>query len=223
LKILNKKIKPTQMTINNNNNNSSEENELMDQQEDSGEQTDSGISSTFTTDIEQMFADTVNNVSRARSWPRSNSCSRRFFIQFLVNSNLNCSSSNGHDMTFLNNTNNTNTTVLPDFQYLTSPSGEQKPLPTNSTTNTTTINHIPTYPIPKSVDCNQYGNNITNSANHNHHQQQHHSNASHVSRIDLTLQSVFTLSPVILAQMSIVYEQFHLSTANYKHWPHYDR
>lgn len=34
----------------------------MDQQEDSGEQTDSGISSTFTTDIEQMFAETVNNV-----------------------------------------------------------------------------------------------------------------------------------------------------------------
>ena len=126
-------------------------------------------------------------------------------------------------MTFLNNTNNTNTTVLPDFQYLTSPSGEQKPLPTNNTTNTTTINHIPTYPIPKSVDCNQYGNNITNSANHNHHQQQHHSNASHVSTIHLTLKPLLTLSPAILAQMSIVYEQFHLSTANYKHWSHHDR
>ena len=36
---------------------------MSDQQEDSGEQTDSGISSTFTTDIEQMFADTVNNVN----------------------------------------------------------------------------------------------------------------------------------------------------------------
>ena len=151
------------------------------------------------------------------------------FFQFLVNSNLNCSSSNGHDMTFLNNTNNT--TVLPDFQYLTSPSGEQKPLQTNSTINTTTINHIPTYPIPKSVDCHQYGNNITNSANHNHHQQQqqqqqqqqHHSNPSHVSTIDFTLTSILTLSPVILAQMSTVYEQFHLATANYKHWSYHDR
>lgn len=47
------------MTILNNNDN----HEMMDQQEDSGEQTDSGISSTFTTDIEQMFADTVNNVN----------------------------------------------------------------------------------------------------------------------------------------------------------------
>jgi hypothetical protein len=61
LKILNKKIKPTQMTILNTN----EENEIMDQHDDnSGEQTDSGISSTFTTDIEQMFADTVNNVNK---------------------------------------------------------------------------------------------------------------------------------------------------------------
>ena len=42
--------------------NGHEGNEMMDQQEDSGEQTDSGISSTFTTDIEQMFAETVNNV-----------------------------------------------------------------------------------------------------------------------------------------------------------------
>ena len=29
----------------------------------SGEQTDSGISSTFTNDIEQIFAETVNNVN----------------------------------------------------------------------------------------------------------------------------------------------------------------
>jgi hypothetical protein len=58
-------------------------------------------------------------------------------------------------MTFLNNT--ATTTVLPDFQYLTSPSGEQ-PL--------TTTNHIPIYPIPKSVDVNQNGNNITNHNNH---------------------------------------------------------
>ena len=40
-----------------------EENDLMDQHDDnSGEQTDSGISSTFTNDMEQMFAETVNNV-----------------------------------------------------------------------------------------------------------------------------------------------------------------
>jgi hypothetical protein len=112
-------------------------------------------------------------------------------LQFLVNSNLNCSSSNGHELTFLNTTNNNNnaanhngasngnttTTVLPDFQYLTSPSGEQPTL-------TATTNHIPTCPIPKSVDCNQYGNNITNNNNHHHHQQQqqhHHSNGTHVS------------------------------------------
>ncbi len=60
LKILNKKIKPTQMTISNNN----EENDMMEQHDDnSGEQTDSGISSTFTNDMEQMFAETVNNVN----------------------------------------------------------------------------------------------------------------------------------------------------------------
>jgi hypothetical protein len=41
-----------------------EENDLMDQHDDnSGEQTDSGISSTFTNDMEQMFAETVNNVN----------------------------------------------------------------------------------------------------------------------------------------------------------------
>jgi hypothetical protein len=68
-------------------------------------------------------------------------------------------------MTFLNN--NTTTTVLPDFQYLTSPSGEQ-PL-------STTSNHIPIYPIPKSVDVNQYGNNITNNTNL-------HSNTTHVNK-----------------------------------------
>jgi hypothetical protein len=60
LKILNKKIKPTQLTISN----TKEENDIMMEQHDdnSGEQTDSGISSTFTNDIEQMFAETVNNV-----------------------------------------------------------------------------------------------------------------------------------------------------------------
>ncbi len=48
------------MTISHNN----EDNEIMDQHDDnSGEQTDSGISSTFTNDIEQMFAETVNNVN----------------------------------------------------------------------------------------------------------------------------------------------------------------
>jgi hypothetical protein len=57
-------------------------------------------------------------------------------------------------MTFLNNT---TTTVLPDFQYLTSPTDE-KPI--------STISHIPIYPIPKSVDVNQYGNNITNNTTH---------------------------------------------------------
>jgi len=60
LKILNKKIKPAQVTITKND----EESEIMEQHDDnSGEQTDSGISSTFTNDIEQMFADTVNNVN----------------------------------------------------------------------------------------------------------------------------------------------------------------
>jgi hypothetical protein len=48
------------MTISNNN----EGNEIMEQHDDnSGEQTDSGISSTFTNDMEQMFAETVNNVN----------------------------------------------------------------------------------------------------------------------------------------------------------------
>lgn len=62
LKILNKKGKPTQTATPNTN----EDNEMMEQQHDdnSGEQTDSGISSTFTNDIEQMFAETVNNVNR---------------------------------------------------------------------------------------------------------------------------------------------------------------
>ena len=58
-------------------------------------------------------------------------------------------------MTFLNNNNHT-TTVLPDFQYLTSPSGDQ-PLSTP----------IPNH-IPKSIDVNQYGNNITNNNNTTH-------------------------------------------------------
>jgi hypothetical protein len=48
------------MTLSNNH----EENEIMEQNDDnSGEQTDSGISSTFTNDMEQMFAETVNNVN----------------------------------------------------------------------------------------------------------------------------------------------------------------
>jgi len=48
------------MTISNNN----EGNEIMEEHDDnSGEQTDSGISSTFTNDMEQMFAETVNNVN----------------------------------------------------------------------------------------------------------------------------------------------------------------
>jgi hypothetical protein len=67
-------------------------------------------------------------------------------------------------MTFLNNT---NTTVLPDFQFLTSPSDEQL------TPASTTMNHIPIYPIPKTIDCNQYGNNITNN---------NHSNTNHVNK-----------------------------------------
>lgn len=82
-------------------------------------------------------------------------------------------------MTFLNNAPTPTTTVLPDFQYLTSPSGEQNALATTSSSAsaaTTTINHIPTCPIPKSVDCNQYGNNITNN-NNNH---LHHSNPTQV-------------------------------------------
>ncbi len=60
-------------------------------------------------------------------------------------------------MTFLNNHHPTKTTVLPDFQYLTSPSDEQ-PISTTS--------HIPFNPLPKSVDVNQYGNNITNNTTH---------------------------------------------------------
>jgi hypothetical protein len=83
-------------------------------------------------------------------------------------------------MTFLNNnSSNATTTVLPDFQYLTSPSGEQPGLAT--TTTSSSINHIPTCPIPKSVDCNQYGSNITNNNNHQHQHQHHHTNTTHVS------------------------------------------
>ncbi len=73
-------------------------------------------------------------------------------------------------MTFLNNT---NTTVLPDFQYLTSPSGEQQQQQLTSSPPTTTTNHIPIYPIPKSIDCNQYGSNITNN---------NHSNTNYVNK-----------------------------------------
>jgi hypothetical protein len=71
-------------------------------------------------------------------------------------------------MTFLNNT---NTTVLPDFQFLTSPSDEPRQQLTPPPP--TTTNHIPIYPIPKSIDCNQYGNNITNN---------NHSNTNHVNQ-----------------------------------------
>ncbi|UJR15868.1 hypothetical protein I4U23_002794 [Adineta vaga] len=118
---------------------SSEDTEMLEEHDESNEQT---------------YSDSVNS--------------------FLIHSNLSCSSStnNSHDMTFLNNNNNvtttTTTTVLPDFQYLTSPSGD-KFLSTNSTTS----NHIPIYPIPKSVDVNQYGNNISNNSNL-------HSNSTHV-------------------------------------------
>ncbi|CAF1460838.1 unnamed protein product [Adineta steineri] len=119
---------------------SSEDTEMLEQHDESNEQT---------------FTDSVNS--------------------FLINSNLSCSSSNNnsHDMTFLNNNNTgtttTTTTVLPDFQYLTSPSGEKL-------LSTTTSNHIPIYPIPKSVDVNQYGNNITNNNNNLH------SNTAHVTQ-----------------------------------------
>jgi hypothetical protein len=70
-------------------------------------------------------------------------------------------------MTFLqDSTPTTNTTVLPDFQYLTSPASEQSLA--------TTPNHISMYPIPNAVDVNQYGtHNITN-------QQNLHSNPTHV-------------------------------------------
>ena len=44
--------------------------------------------------------------------------------------------------------------------------GYHKRKPTSSPP-TATTNHIPIYPIPKSVDCNQYGNNITNNNTNN--------------------------------------------------------
>jgi hypothetical protein len=78
-------------------------------------------------------------------------------------------------MTFLNNT---NTTVLPDFQFLTSPSDE----PRQITPPTTTTNHIPIYPIPKTIDCNQYGNNISNN---------NHSNTNHVNKKSQTIYNFF--------------------------------
>ena len=119
---------------------------------------------------EQAFAESVTNVCiKHISYNNHHHHYYLLFLQFLVNSNLNCSSSNNtsHDMTFLNN-NNATTTVLPDFQYLTSPLGEQP-------FSTTTPNHIPMYPIPKSEDVNQYGNNITNNNNL-------HSNTIHVNK-----------------------------------------
>ncbi|CAF0792842.1 unnamed protein product [Rotaria sp. Silwood1] len=103
---------------------------------------------------EQTFAESVNN--------------------FLVNSNLSCSSSNNnsHDMTFLKNNNNTKTTVLPDFQYLTSSPDEQP-------VSTTIINHIPNYPIPKSIDVNQYRNNTNLHSNTTHVTQSSHTPMNH--------------------------------------------
>lgn len=69
-------------------------------------------------------------------------------------------------MTFLQDS--TTTTVLPDFQYLTSPASEQSLA--------TTPNHISMYPIPNALDVNQYGtHNITN-------QQNLHSNPTHVKK-----------------------------------------
>lgn len=56
----------------------------MDQHDDnSGEQTDSGISSTFTNDIEQMFADTVNNVRSTFSYVKKNQLLRSLIFSFL--------------------------------------------------------------------------------------------------------------------------------------------
>lgn len=47
----------------------------MDQHDDnSGELTDSGISSTFTNDMEHIFADTVNNVMNVLLNYRENIC-----------------------------------------------------------------------------------------------------------------------------------------------------
>ncbi len=126
-----------------------------------------------------------------------------FFLKFFLGSNLNCSSSShtSHDLTFLNNTNpTTTTTVLPDFQYLTSPSDDQ-PLATTS--------HIPVYPLPKSVDVNQYGNNITK-------------NSTHVKKSLLSDHQRTSLS--IVGHPTIAYpnEQFCKSTTNDKYWSYHD-
>jgi len=98
---------------------------------------------------EQVFTDSVNS--------------------FLYNQNLSCSSStnNSHDLTFLNDSNpmstaTTTSTVLPDFQYLTSPcaAADQSLL--------TTANHIPIYqPIPNTIDVNHFNpnQNITTRKN----------------------------------------------------------
>ena len=143
---------------------SSEDTEILEQHDDSNEQT---------------FGDSVNSVCICHLF--HSFIIIYHFVQFITHSNLSCSSStnNSHDMTFLNNNNNNNnnnnaptafstTTVLPDFQYLTSPSGDKF-------FSTATSNHIPIYSIPKSVDAIQYGNNITNNTNL-------HSNSTHVDR-----------------------------------------
>jgi hypothetical protein len=105
-------------------------------------------------------------------------------------------------MTFLNNHHNpTSTTVLPDFQYLTSPSDEQ-PISTTS--------HIPFNPLPKSVDVNQYGNNIANNTTH---VILNYQNAIENKPIDILGYPIFTYTD----------EQFFRSTTNGKYWPDYDR
>ena len=92
-------------------------------------------------------------------------------------------------MTFLNESTlmpTTTSTVLPDFQYLTSPS-------TDPSLSTTTSNHIPIYhPIPNSIDINQYNHNNTNitttRSSPGHLSQVHHSFLS--SSIDRDFRSI---------------------------------
>ena len=117
-------------------------------------------------------------------------------------------------MTFLNNNTTataTTTTVLPDFQYLTSPSGEKL-----LSTRTTTPNYIPIYPIPKSVDVNQYGNNITNNTNL-------HSNATHVNKSILV--KVSEKKDCFISgntNFTCIDEQFYRSTTTHKYGSYYD-
>jgi hypothetical protein len=105
-------------------------------------------------------------------------------------------------MTFLNNHHPTKTTVLPDFQYLTSPSDEQ-PISTTS--------HIPFNPLPKSVDVNQYGNNITN--NPTHVNKKNNIKVTNKKKHSILGYTIFTYTD----------EQFSSSTTNDKYWPDYDR